>query len=166
MHELRICGAASQAQEREAEGERDEAAASSPPAPAPLPLYLRPPPRVDGAEWGLGTEAAANVDQELVERVEYLMELKRKNGIHFNASLARNREFHNPSIYEKLVKWAGLEETGTNHTLAGTAWDPHVPQVLASGNAPRLAAQQQRYMDEREKRRPRRIDFTRTKHAK
>lgn len=106
----------------------------------PLPSYLRPPPRIDGAEWGLGIEAATDVDASLTDRVADLTALKRERGIHFNESIARSRAFHNPRIYEKLVKWAGLEETGTNHSAAGTAWDPQDPLVLAYGNAPRLGA--------------------------
>ncbi|WFD35308.1 hypothetical protein MCUN1_002159 [Malassezia cuniculi] len=105
-----------------------------------LPAYLRPPPRVAGAEWGLGRECADNVDAALAARVAHLTSLKHERGIHFNVSLARNRAFHNPRIYEKLVKWAGLDDTGTNHPACGTGWDPHDPQVVALGNATRLAA--------------------------
>ena len=183
MHELHICGAAARAEEPHSKVERDgapgarvsgaeeprashadsrqpEAAAQADDLAPTLPAYLLPPPRITGAEWGLGVEETSGVDAALADRVKHLTALKRERGIHFNQSIAKSRAFHNPRIYEKLVKWAGLEETGTNHPAVGTAWDPHDPRVLAYGNAPRRSAQQQRYMDEREKRGSlRRIDF-------
>lgn len=38
-------------------------------------------------------------------------------GMHFNASLSRNRAFRNPHIYAKLVDWVAVDETASAYPV-------------------------------------------------
>jgi hypothetical protein len=72
-------------------------------------------PIVD-SEWGLGVEKPSDkVDKELFKKLAHFHALKREQGTHFNQSLNRNRSFHNPHIYSKLVQWVEVEETGSGY---------------------------------------------------
>lgn len=131
-----------------------KAAAAAPPQeevetprwpPTTIPAHLRPPPRAydQEAEWGLGTEVHTGVDAELACKLAHFHELKQK-GKHFNATLARNRAFHNPHIYTKLVEWAELDEHASNYVPIARAqgevpsWDVTDPDVLQHGKASKL----------------------------
>ena len=115
-----------------------------PPAQEDSLAPFRPPPRADGdAEWGLGKPVAEQVDPAVAAKVERFYALKQQ-GTHFNATLARNRAFHNPNIYEKLVRWAELDETGSQYPImaqaagARASWDPRDAEVLQHGRADHL----------------------------
>ncbi|WFD30416.1 hypothetical protein MSPP1_001435 [Malassezia sp. CBS 17886] len=125
-------------------------------ASSPVAPFLLPPPGNDGdTEWGLGTEVDNGVDDAVAQKVAHFYDLKTK-GTHFNASLAKSRSFHNPHIYEKLIQWAGLAETGSNYGIAAQAagrtptFNPNDAMMLRDGQADRLAAEQKRYAEKRE----------------
>jgi hypothetical protein len=68
-------------------------------------------------EWGLGVEKSSdNIDEELFKKLAHFHKLKKEQGTHFNQSLNRNRSFHNPHIYSKLVQWVEVEETGSGYS--------------------------------------------------
>lgn len=112
---------------------------------ATIPTAFRPPARgADGdPEWGLGEEVAAGADEALTLKLAHFHKLK-EQGTHFNATLARNRSFHNPHIYAKLVKWADLDETGSNYVPIARAahtepsWDVQCAEVVRDGSAAQL----------------------------
>ncbi|PKI84764.1 hypothetical protein MVES1_000991 [Malassezia vespertilionis] len=91
----------------------------------------------------VGKERRDGADPALTAKLATFHTLKQQ-GTHFNATLAKNRAFHNPHIYEKLVKWAELDEHGSNYVAIAKArgdappWDPKDVAVLAQGNIERL----------------------------
>ncbi|WFD41186.1 uncharacterized protein MJAP1_004181 [Malassezia japonica] len=164
--EVQIRGAAARAQA--AASPTDTCAAPPPadgaPTPEPytpeatIPTAFRPPARgADGdPEWGLGEEVAHGADETLTLKLAHFHKLK-EQGTHFNATLARNRSFHNPHIYAKLVKWADLDETGSNYVPMARAahsepsWDVQCAEVVRDGNAAQLAKTQKQYVEGRER---------------
>ena len=124
---------------------------------SPVPAFLCVPPRAmdQDCEWGLGTEVSSPVEPSIAAKITRLHELKAQ-GTHLNAARARNRSFHNPNIYAKLVSWTGVDEHGSNSVLMARAqhawppaWDPKDPDILAHGVAPKLLEAQKRYTEER-----------------
>ncbi|KAI3629124.1 hypothetical protein CBS9595_000196 [Malassezia furfur] len=149
-------------------------AVHSPAGPAVAACFLPPADANGDAQWGLGCPVAHGADPALSAKLAHFHALKAQ-GTHFNATLARNRSFHNPHIYEKLVKWADLDETGSNFAAVAQSthtpplWDGAQPDVLrdgdvvALGTSPTHAAKAQKaYVDAHEARRGSqrdRIDF-------
>lgn len=70
------------------------------------------------AEWGLGKERqpTGKVDEALFSKLSHFQTLKEQQGTHFNQSLAKNRSFRNPHIYNKLVQWVEVEETASGYS--------------------------------------------------
>jgi hypothetical protein len=52
---------------------------------------------------------------ELQERINKLYEKKLKGTIDMNSAIQRNKNFRNPSIYEKLIKYCDIDELGSNY---------------------------------------------------
>jgi hypothetical protein len=95
--------------------------------------WLAPPPKVErvytdhpgpssstvveDSEWGLGVESRPSepVEEALLAKLSNFHKLKNEQGIHFNQSLAKNRSFRNPHIFDKLVQWVGVEETASGY---------------------------------------------------
>lgn len=173
--DVQICGVAARAGAEESvpdappcevNGAGDEAgppAVMAPPSeeaprePPRVPVCFLPPPRgIDNdVAWGLGTEAVGDIAPTLQAKLAHLHQLK-KQGTQFNATLARNRSFHNPHIYAKLVKWADLDERQSNYEAMACAmhtsvsWNSHREDVLADGNVIHLAKVQKAYVEARE----------------
>ncbi|WFC96682.1 hypothetical protein MBRA1_003345 [Malassezia brasiliensis] len=151
------------------------AESAPPPAGSTVAACFLPPADANGdANWGLGRPVAHGADPALSAKLAHFHALKAQ-GTHFNATLARNRSFHNPHIYEKLVKWADLDETGSNFAAVAHSthtpplWDNAQPDVLRDGDIVALgtspahpAKAQKAYVDAHEARRVSqrdRIDF-------
>lgn len=107
-----------------------------------VPTEFLPPET--GSEWVLADhEDAEDIDPTVARKIERLWALK-DEGTHFNATLAKNRSFHNPRVYGRLVRWAGLCETGSNipvmarHADTGVMWDPNDVDFFRDGNAAHL----------------------------
>lgn len=148
---------------------------------SPVPAAFYPPRGPDGStEWGLGQEVAHGADEQLTAKLAHLHRLKQQ-GNHFNLALARNRSFHNPHIYAKLVKWADLDETRSNYPAVAHAahtppsWDPKRAEVLAEGDivklgtcSAHLAKTQKAYVEAREAHASQRthIAFTGGRHTR
>ncbi|WFD49146.1 hypothetical protein GLX27_003824 [Malassezia furfur] len=145
-----------------------------------VPTCFLPPADASGdAQWGLGRPVAHGADPALCAKLAHFHTLKAQ-GTHFNATLARNRSFHNPHIYEKLVKWADLDETGSNFAAVARSthtpplWDGTQPDVLREGDVAALgtshahaAKAQKAYVDAHEARRAsqrERINFAPARH--
>ncbi|KAE8197169.1 hypothetical protein CF336_g2280 [Tilletia laevis] len=67
-----------------------------------------------------------------------------QQGIHFNSSTMRFQATHSPLIYDKLVFFVDIEETGSNYKLLTrpAAWDSHAAEQLKLGTRARSS----RYM--------------------
>ncbi|XP_067118366.1 SAP30-binding protein isoform X2 [Centruroides vittatus] len=51
----------------------------------------------------------------LQEKIAELYEKKMKEGKDMNATIQKKKNFRNPSIYEKLINYCGIDELGTNY---------------------------------------------------
>lgn len=62
---------------------------------------------------------------EIDKRLEHFLDLK-SQGIHFNEKLARSSALKNPSLLEKLMRFAGMEEKDQYaSTLSTEYWNPN-----------------------------------------
>lgn len=62
---------------------------------------------------------------EIDKRLEHFLDLK-SQGIHFNEKLARSSALKNPSLLEKLMKFAGMEDKDQYaSTLSTEYWNPN-----------------------------------------
>lgn len=59
-------------------------------------------------------EPEGRCSAELQEKISRLMERKVKHGADMNKTIQKRKDFRNPSIYEKLILYLGIEEFGTN----------------------------------------------------
>ena len=58
------------------------------------------------------------------KKFEHFLELKRR-GVHFNAKLSKSSALKNPSLLQKLMASAGVDEHDQYHTtLSKNLWDP------------------------------------------
>lgn len=125
-----------------------------------VPPFLCPPPRSDAeAEWGLGAETSATADAALQSKLAHFHDLKAR-GTHVNAALARNRAFHNPHIYAKLVEWTGVDEYGSHHAR-GTRPQDVADEFLRRHSSPAVLAEAHMRNVEEHRRKRTHIDFTR-----
>ncbi|PVU99584.1 hypothetical protein BB560_005479 [Smittium megazygosporum] len=56
-------------------------------------------------------------DEQLEEKFQHFYDLK-KQGFHFNEQLIKNKNFNNPSIYDKLLEHLEIQELGTNFPIS------------------------------------------------
>ncbi len=61
----------------------------------------------------VGTKCGA----ELQEKFSKMYEKKMKSGLDMNLAIQRNKNFRNPSIYEKLIKYCDVDELGSNYPM-------------------------------------------------
>ncbi|KAK9773704.1 putative HCNGP-like protein [Seiridium cardinale] len=60
------------------------------------------------------------------KKFEQFLELKKK-GVHFNSKIAQSSALKNPSLMDKLLKFAEIDQKGQYATTLGTdLWDPSV----------------------------------------
>lgn len=74
----------------------------------------------------LPPEPEGRCSKSLQEKVAKMM-AKKNSGMNVNEYVQRKKEFRNPSIYEKLVSFIGIDEHGTNfpkHLYDPTIWGP------------------------------------------
>lgn len=83
----------------------------------------------------------------LQEKIAELYEKKLKEGKDMNATIQKKKNFRNPSIYEKLINYCGIDELGTNYP----------PEIFNQHNwgpesfYDQLAKRQKEEMEKREK---------------
>lgn len=89
----------------------------------------------------------------LQEKITRLYERKLRDRRDMNASIQMRKDFRNPSIYEKLVAYCGIDELGTNYPPE--AYNPHMwgPESYYE----ELSRQQKEEMDKRNKKA--KVDF-------
>ncbi|XP_065657192.1 SAP30-binding protein [Hydra vulgaris] len=94
----------------------------------------------------LPPEPEGRCSKSLQEKIAKLIE-KKNNGMNVNEYVQRKKEFRNPSIYEKLVSFIGIDEHGTNfpkEIFDPTIWGPE-------SHYDNLAKLQKEYHDKKEK---------------
>uniref|UniRef100_A0A8C5I8L7 S30BP protein n=1 Tax=Junco hyemalis TaxID=40217 RepID=A0A8C5I8L7_JUNHY len=60
---------------------------------------------------------------QLQDKIKKLYERKMKEGMDMNYIIQNKKEFHNPSVYEKLIQFCSIDEIGTN--CPKDMFDPH-----------------------------------------
>jgi len=93
----------------------------------------------------LPPEPKGKCSTKIQEMVQSSLE-KKKRGMDFSAAISNNKEFRNPSIYEKLIDMTGIDENGTNFS------DPIFNKYSwkAESRYKALAEQQQKEFNDRE----------------
>ncbi|CAL8380062.1 unnamed protein product [Gadus morhua 'NCC'] len=69
------------------------------------------------------SEPAGRCPSHLQEKICKLYERKLQEGFDTNNHIQKKKEFRNPSIYEKLIQFCGIDELGTNYPK--DMFDPH-----------------------------------------
>lgn len=104
----------------------------------------------------LPAEPEGRCSKSLQEKIARMIE-KKKKGLNVNEYVQSKKEFRNPSIYEKLVNFIGINEHGTNFPKKlydPTIWGPE-------SHYDNLAKVQKEYHDRKEKEKLKRahVDF-------
>ncbi|NXB27678.1 S30BP protein, partial [Eulacestoma nigropectus] len=68
-------------------------------------------------------EPPGRCSNQLQDKIQKLYEMKMKEGMDMNYMIQRKKEFHNPSLYEKLIQFCSIDEIGTNYPK--DMFDPH-----------------------------------------
>lgn len=104
----------------------------------------------------LPAEPEGRCSKSLQEKIARMIE-KKKKGLNVNEYVQSKKEFRNPSIYEKLVNFIGINEHGTN--FPKKLYDPTIwgPESYYDN----LAKVQKEYHDRKEKEKLKRahVDF-------
>lgn len=117
---------------------------STPPEPEPI--------SDDGIQ--LPPEPAGKCAAELQEKIQRLYEKMQNDALDMNYVIQQRKDFRNPSIYEKLIQFCGINELGTNYPPK--SYDP-----LRWGKESYyedLAKVQKQEMDRREKERKAKVE--------
>ncbi|XP_050042565.1 SAP30-binding protein-like [Dermacentor andersoni] len=145
--------------EDEAVGEDDEAHAESGQV-----LYVRPesPVSFHRCLQSLGPngvflppEPPGRCAPALQEKIARLYERKVRDGRDMNASIQMRKDFRNPSIYEKLIAYCGIDELGTNYPPE--TYDPH--SWGPDSYYEELSRRQKEEMDKREREKKTKVEF-------
>lgn len=89
-------------------------------ADSPRSLDAESSPRTDSMTGSgdktvqLPPEPPGRCSKTLQEKIARMMEKKRTQHMNLNEYVQRKKEFRNPSIYDKLVNFIGIDEHGTN----------------------------------------------------
>ncbi|XP_067344307.1 SAP30-binding protein isoform X2 [Channa argus] len=68
-------------------------------------------------------EPPGRCSSQLQEKIHKLYERKLHGDFDTNSHIQKKKEFRNPSIYEKLIQYCGIDELGTNYPK--DMFDPH-----------------------------------------
>lgn len=63
----------------------------------------------------LPPEATGKCSKRLQEKVERLFDKMQREGRDLNYEIQKRKDFRNPSIYEKIIEFCGIDEKGTNY---------------------------------------------------
>lgn len=70
----------------------------------------------------LPPEPPGRCSQELQDKITRLYEKMQATGMNMNQVIQKRKDFRNPSIYEKLIQFCGINELGTNYDAS--MYDP------------------------------------------
>lgn len=74
-------------------------------------------------EIKIPAEPPGRCSSQLQEKIHKLYERKLHGDFDTNSHIQKKKEFRNPSIYEKLIQFCGIDELGTNYPK--DMFDPH-----------------------------------------
>jgi hypothetical protein len=95
----------------------------------------------------LPPEPSGSCSPRLQETINNLMRRKQATNYDMNAAIQNRKAFRNPSIYEKLIEYWGIDEHGTN--FPKELYDAHL--FGKESHYEELAKAQKAEMDKREK---------------
>ena len=75
----------------------------------------------------LPPEPEGRCSRSLQDKIIKMLEKKHRGKLSLNEHVQKKKDFRNPSIYEKLVLYCGIDETGTNyprHLYNPSSWGP------------------------------------------
>lgn len=95
----------------------------------------------------LPPEPEGRCSKSLQEKIANMIEKKKHGNLNMSEYIQKNKEFRNPSIYEKLISYIGIDEHGTN--FPKKLYDPSIwgPESYYD----ELAKKQREYHREKEK---------------
>lgn len=70
----------------------------------------------------LPPEPPGRCSQDLQDKISRLYEKMQATGMNMNQVIQKRKDFRNPSIYEKLIQFCGINELGTNYDAS--MYDP------------------------------------------
>ncbi|XP_050295251.1 SAP30-binding protein isoform X2 [Anthonomus grandis grandis] len=114
------------------------------------------PMDLDDDELLIPPEPPGSCSAELQDKINKLYEKMQTQQMDMNAVIQKRKDFRNPSIYEKLIQFCGLNELGTNYPPS--IYDPL--KWTKESYYEELAKVQKADMDRREKERKGKIEFT------
>lgn len=101
------------------------------------------------------SEPEGRCSSALQDKIKRFMERKVKDGEDLNRAIQARKDFRNPSIYEKLIVYLGIDELGTNFPQ-----DDYNPRTWRKAPAyDELARSQREDMAKREKERKTKVEF-------
>ena len=106
-------------------------------------------------ELHLPPEPEGRCSKQLQEKMKRLYEKKIKEGENLNLKIQERKDFRNPSIYDKLILYLGIEERGTNFSKSD--YDPSSWRKVPDYEA--LARAQREDVAKREKERKTKVEF-------
>lgn len=105
--------------------------------------------------YSLPPEPTAKLDSKFQEKISNLYQKIANHGFDLNKYIQDKKEFRNPSIYEKLIKFCEIEEQSTNFPE-----DIYNPKIYEAMNYEELAKAQKNEMDKLEKQKKENIKTT------
>lgn len=106
-------------------------------------------------EIGIPAEPEGRCSTALQDKIKRFMERKVKDGEDLNRAIQSRKDFRNPSIYEKLIVYLGIDELGTNFPK-----EDYNPKTWRKAPAyDELARAQREDMAKRERERKTKVEF-------
>lgn len=106
-------------------------------------------------EVGIPAEPEGRCSTALQDKIKRFMERKVQDGEDLNRAIQSRKDFRNPSIYEKLIVYLGIEELGTNFPK-----EDYNPKTWRKAPAyDELARAQREDMAKRERERKTKVEF-------
>ncbi|WAR03102.1 S30BP-like protein [Mya arenaria] len=109
-------------------------------------------------EIELPPEPPTKCSKQLQDKIASLYERKIQEGLNLNNNIQNRVDFRNPSIYEKLIEFCGIDEKGTNYPPE--LYDPSIWGKESFYDA--LDKAQKQDMEKREKEKKERTKMTRS----
>uniref|UniRef100_A0A8C5GEX0 SAP30-binding protein n=1 Tax=Gouania willdenowi TaxID=441366 RepID=A0A8C5GEX0_GOUWI len=93
------------------------------PGKSNLPLFSEKVRNMSPDQIRIPSEPSGRCSSQLQEKISKLYERKLHGDFDTNTHIQQKKEFRNPSIYEKLIQFCGIDELGTNYPK--DMFDPH-----------------------------------------
>lgn len=116
---------------------------------------VKEPEPIDEDGIQLPQEPAGSCSAEIQEKITKLYSKMLNSSLDMNAVIQQRKDFRNPSIYEKLISFCGINELGTNYPPE--MYDPL--KWSKESYYEELAKVQKAEMDKREKERKSKVEF-------